>query len=392
MSLNVNKSSISQYLASLTGKSTKNIPADSTVKSMAHSLKTTDSYEKNYQAKNELAGKALGVFDKLDTNKNGLISKSELNDKLQDRSIKGSEASLTGSMLKYYSEIKKASNDQVLFERGISRKDLIAGDKMLDENGLNSKLKGEYSYRLYKINNVSSLRKDDGAFKIPTKASEVDYRDLEQGQNGNCYFLAVLAAVAHNNPQKIVDMIKDNNDGTYTVKFARKDVTINAPTDTELGLYAEGKSWVPVIEKAYAEYRNQIMAFDNPHTASGRGTIIIGRSIYEITGNTFDSDFLFAHSKDKTREKLTKAFDNNKIVVASIEKEIFKKNDLNLPDAHVYSVLDYDKETDMLTVRNPWGSGEPEKDGVVIDGRNDGIFKMKTDDFYKYFSMLAYEN
>lgn len=62
-------------------------------------------------------------------------------------------------------------------------------------------------------------------------------------------------------------MIKDNGDGTYNIKFSNKTVkNLTAPTDTELGLYADGAGWVALIEKGYAVYRNEgtLLERENP--------------------------------------------------------------------------------------------------------------------------------
>ncbi len=61
-------------------------------------------------------------------------------------------------------------------------------------------------------------------------------------------------------------MIKDNDHGTYTVTFPgdkRHPVTIQAPTDPELGEYASehNGTWAAVIEKAH-RYQTGRVDFD----------------------------------------------------------------------------------------------------------------------------------
>lgn len=72
----------------------------------------------------------------------------------------------------------------------------------------------------------------------------------------NCYFMSAVASLAATNPKSIRDMIKENKDGTYTVKFpgADKAVSVTAPTDAERFLFAQGSehgTWPQVLEKAY---------------------------------------------------------------------------------------------------------------------------------------------
>ena len=63
-----------------------------------------------------------------------------------------------------------------------------------------------------------------------------------------------------------------------------------------------------------------------------------------------------------------------------------------LPMAHAYSVLEFDATTDMLTIRNPWGSTElVDENGRVRDGRNDGTFQMSLSEFKSTFHMVTFE-
>lgn len=47
-------------------------------------------------------------------------------------------------------------------------------------------------------------------------------QDIRQGGIGDCYFLAVLGSIAKRRPQDLLNMIKDNGDGTVTVRFYRR--------------------------------------------------------------------------------------------------------------------------------------------------------------------------
>ena len=74
------------------------------------------------------------------------------------------------------------------------------------------------------------------------------------------------------------------------------------------------------------------------------------------------------------------------MIVASINKGLIAKNKYDLPDGHVYTVLGIDPKTDMVKIRNPWGSGE----GNVKGGVN-GIFELPLSEFKNTFSSVAYE-
>jgi hypothetical protein len=109
-------------------------------------------------------------------------------------------------------------------------------------------------------------------------ANEVDINDVQQGQVGDCYFVAVLAAIARVQPDFIKSMVKDNGDGTYTVTFHTKQgfsglfgsrsnqsVTVDSKFWTDgagnpvyakkgdTGAGGKPELWVMVIEKAWAK-------------------------------------------------------------------------------------------------------------------------------------------
>lgn len=340
--------------------------------------------------------KIYASFDKIDSDKNGFLSHREIVDKMIDKNINESESAVISTLVVNGNKISNLSNDETGLENnGVSKKDIAALDKLADADTLKSKVENTYYNSLYKASSGKSFFDNKGNFIVPTKASEVDFKHIQQGGAGDCYFLAALASQAQHNPQKIVDMIKDNGNGTFDIKFASKTVKINAPTSSELGLYADGAGWVALVEKGYAVYRNEnaILKKDNPFDASGKGSVIIGRSIKELTGNSFDTDFIKLTPKNSTRAKLSDAVSNGKLMTASINKAIIGKSAFNLPDAHVYTVIGFDSTTDKVKIRNPWGHTEAQdENNNARDGKDDGIFELTIDEFYKAFSSVAYEN
>ena len=98
--------------------------------------------------------------------------------------------------------------------------------------------------------------------------------DVQQRSLGDCYFEGPTAAVANSDPARIKQMIVDNKDGTFTVKFPLSDptfagskafdkrptldVTVEAPTKAEMKAfnspYAKSDKigfWASVMEKAH---------------------------------------------------------------------------------------------------------------------------------------------
>jgi len=89
--------------------------------------------------------------------------------------------------------------------------------------------------------------------------------DIKQGVGiQDCFALSVLSQMAEKDPKAIKDMMRDNGNGTVSVRFYDKlhddkevFVTVNKTTNKDLfghNIYASSSLWVQMMEKAYAEY------------------------------------------------------------------------------------------------------------------------------------------
>jgi hypothetical protein len=86
--------------------------------------------------------------------------------------------------------------------------------------------------------------------------------DIYQGQFGDCWFIASLTATAQTNPEFLRNGIKENPNGTLSVRVWDKDgnqrwVTMNRdlPLDQSgnpVGAHGDGSTWVAYYEKAFA--------------------------------------------------------------------------------------------------------------------------------------------
>lgn len=193
---------------------------------------------------------------------------------------------------------------------------------------------------------------------------------------GNCTFMSSLAAVANTNPELIRDMIVDNKDGSYTVKFPgwKYDYKVEGPTQAEAGLYSltgQHGIWVGVLEKAYGKFFN----------AEGKNV----KPLQEYTdnrGSKLALEFLSGKEpqlvkfKDKSKEEILELLDKaflqekkypltagiskgNDDVEASVDG--FARN-------HEYTVLDFKRDKEkiaVLTIRNPNDDGSKGTKGTI---------------------------
>ncbi len=259
-----------------------------------------------------------------------------------------------------------------------------------------------------KADNPSARR----LFGKPGEAVEsVKPEAVIQGRIGNCYFMSAVASLAQVNGKAIVDMIKDNGDGTYTVTFpGAKDepITVSAPTEDELSRFAAAGphgTWPAVLEKAYGVYCSKSVsrqspfqfgrASNSPQEATGGGSMrSAGLAI--LTGR--DVERVSSSSTNEVHAALRAAFKEGRPATAYIHNELGAQfgwadnltDNAGIPCGHEYSVLNYNPETSTLTIRNPWGRGEPAgNDGKPRDGVNDGVFQMTLEEFKRNFTGLA---
>ncbi|CAD8192249.1 unnamed protein product [Paramecium pentaurelia] len=231
--------------------------------------------------------------------------------------------------------------------------------------------------------------------------------DLQQGQLGDCYFLASISSLGNRRPDLLLETFVTrtfNPQGLYGVKLCIdgewKVIGIDdyIPTYYNKPAFTRGKDqeiWVMVIEKAWAKvfgsYENIEAGFPSEvlRTLTGAPT----RSLF-----TNDEKFI---------EDLESCIKNRCIMVCSSKNENKQQYKLmGLISGHAYTVLkikDVNANTKLIKLRNPWGKEEwkgdwsnqsqmwtPEqKIQFKITNNNDGVFYMSIKDFLKYFDDLS---
>ncbi|MCA9553514.1 MAG: hypothetical protein KC933_25980, partial [Myxococcales bacterium] len=227
-------------------------------------------------------------------------------------------------------------------------------------------------------------------------------KDVQQGAIGDCYLCAGLSSVAHANPQAIRDAITTRPDGTYDVRIfdaTGKPHTVNVDGDLyrrEDGgpRYARGTDekelWPAIYEKAYAKARHS-------YEVIGRGGVA-GWAMQSITGKPSDRVANASVSADALWNRVHGATEAGRPVAADTHGQEKKYQTNGLVASHAYSVLGTQIEDGQryVTLRNPWasteytgGAGGYQTD-VDFDGDgkldgNDGVFRMKLEDFHRLF-------
>ena len=205
---------------------------------------------------------------------------------------------------------------------------------------------------------------------------------MAQGDLGDCYFISALGAIADSSPAAIENMIipngVENGMASWTVCFYYQNgsgayvadyVTVNALLPAYNGnlIYAregaDGSFWMPLIEKAYAQW--------NESGREGRDGANTYESLTDGWMQAVDAQILgsaattYYPAADPTAEQaVIAALQNNQAVTAGIFGSGAKFNQLGLVDSHAYEVAGYDADPSSptfgtFTLVNPWGFHEP---------------------------------
>ena len=220
------------------------------------------------------------------------------------------------------------------------------------------------------------------------------HTDEYQGEMGDCYLITALGTLADSNPAAIENMIINNGDGTYTVRFytgpygtiynysdgsisagfsnnagVADYVTVNSmlPVNSQgkLALADAGASytnaanalWIPLIEKAYAQWdqtgnegRTGVNAYQD---IQGGWMATVDAQVLGHNG----TDYFLTGTTATSEQTAIKALAAKEAV--TIGTSSFSGTPCGLYANHAYAIIGYTASTDTFTLYNPWGFDQP---------------------------------
>ncbi|MBL8934770.1 MAG: hypothetical protein JNM69_09460 [Archangium sp.] len=236
-------------------------------------------------------------------------------------------------------------------------------------------------------------------FTGPLFVNEPTPGDVRQGAIGNCYFPAAMAAVAHTSPAVLKEMIKQNADGTYSVRFyenGNKNRPVEVKVDGDLYVRSFGgpiyggslggpttkdqmELWFPLIEKAYAQWKGSYDAIGNGGSA--------GRVMSEVLGRSQSYEWVSAGSEQRLFDRIKRDIDRGVPVAAGTHgtDQAARYTNTGVYANHAYSVLGVEEKNGekFVKLRNPWGQSE-----YGNDGKNDGFFSLPLSKFTELYASL----
>ena len=281
-----------------------------------------------------------------------------------------------------------------------------------ENNEYNDKIKGPEQAKKININDIIWLRASE-IFKNQTYQlfeSEIKINDIIQGSLGDCYFSSSLASLTKY-PNLIYQMFKTkkiNQEGFFEIILfidgffqivivddflpfskTKKEICFSKPNNNGI--------WVCILEKAWAKING------------GYSNIIKGWMHHALKTFTGFPSKSFNHSIIKFNDLWNKIFEakqQNFIITCSTKNNV---SNVGLINSHAYSVIDCivinskGKKVNLIKIRNSWGYqkwngdwsnksslwGDEEKKQVGFKDKNDGMFYISFEDFYKYFKITT---
>lgn len=207
--------------------------------------------------------------------------------------------------------------------------------------------------------------------------------DVNQGDVGDCYFLAALAETALQDPTLIENLIQANPNGTYSVEFwvnGQADyVTVNNALPMMPGGYHYGdgshfefdhgasagaaNDWSALIEKAYVQFEAQLSVQPGADGQHGNAYADISggwsNGLSAITGQNVNT---FSLWNGESASALGAVLSNLQTAFAAHEDVLMGSNGNdtanNIVGGHMYAVTGVNLAAGTVSLDNPWnGSG-----------------------------------
>ena len=222
--------------------------------------------------------------------------------------------------------------------------------------------------------------------------------DVMQGYIGDCYLASGISSIAAANPDLIKNAIKDNHDGTYTVRFYEgvgeggrpKAVSVTVDDDMAMNKsgpqYAAGRDqnelWPMILEKGYAKWKGGYTKVGNGGSASDLFDALSGKASDWGTVKDYQPDDLYK----KLKQEVAGHHPVSAGTFGEHDRHVHYTN-TGVHGDHFYTVLGTTEEGGQkyVQLRNPWGFSEP-----AGNGPDDGMFKLPLADFMKLFDNVEF--
>ncbi len=212
----------------------------------------------------------------------------------------------------------------------------------------------------------------------------ISVNDVRQGDLGDCFFVASLAALAWAQPERIARAITPRPDGLFDVALFSKGRRVTVTVDTVfprrsgapayVSPTSPGELWGMVLEKAYARWRGNYRALDRGYAPDRVLRVVSGLPTERWTTEG-DARALF--------DRLSRALAARSAIVATTKRGQVQAG---LSVHHAYTVLSAGLRDGQgfVVLRNPHGRREP-----LGSGSDDGRLTLRLEEFQRNMGWLS---
>lgn len=254
----------------------------------------------------------------------------------------------------------------------------------------------------------------------------INPQSVRQGDVGDCFFEASLSSLANTKEgqDNIKNMVKNNNDGSYTVTFpgdTQHPITVCEQEISNLKNTGDLRNTSPtmeIVETAFQKYDRcgvygeGINAWANEQSGQKTSPLLqihdAGSALHLLTGKDTTTEGIgFADvsgelglaNKANVERFIQSALAKGEPVVAASNLASNAAGNIfgtePIAARHEYSILGYDPKTQTVTLRNPWGHN----DGTVLGPEGSttdavkslgyGQIQMSLDTFMRDFNAVS---
>jgi hypothetical protein len=188
--------------------------------------------------------------------------------------------------------------------------------------------------------------------------------DVRQGNLGDCWELAGLAAIALDNPHAIRQNVVDFDDGTYGVRlgnsFYRVDddlpvSSIYSTTPTYAKLGNGNAMWVAVVEKAFAHYRTGA----NSYASTEGGWAVEVNRAFGSTSAGEQNITSYSSATALVNDMYNRWATYQAVTIGFLSERVAGTGTAPLIMSHMYTVMSFVWDSfgniTGVVLRNPWG-------------------------------------
>jgi hypothetical protein len=344
-------------------------------------------------------------FAKWDTNRDGVLSALEVDRVVKDPSVQGMEAAAIAA-IHHYLRGDKAP-------RSLSESELLPeSSTTADRRDVND---GRPHFVSDYTNYFRHLRSAPRSLFVTAAGPYLT--GMAQGNLGDCYFVSTVGVAVRRNADVVRQMLHPNRDGSVDVEFpGGRTIHVKRLTDAEIALSSTAGPqglWLNVLEKALSEV---FLKLPKPKYHEGDIDLDVisrggspARTITLMTGHATAT----TNIRKKKGKDLPTPSRNELVALGRQFDELFShkcaEGDLicavtpvkgtmppRISTHHVFAILDYNREQQIVHMWNPWGNNFKPKSGP--DGLKNGYttqqgrFDMPLRDFLRVFSYVVTES